>query len=42
MTHRAAFRARLYELGRRVRVLGPDDVRDEIIAELTAIAEPAR
>ncbi len=42
VTHRAAFRARLYELGRRVRVLGPDDVRDEIIAELTAIAEPAR
>jgi predicted DNA-binding transcriptional regulator YafY len=34
VTHRAAFRARLYELGERVRVLGPDDVRDEIIAEL--------
>lgn len=34
VTHRAAFRARLYELERRVRVLAPDDVRDEIMGEL--------
>ncbi|WP_166350564.1 helix-turn-helix transcriptional regulator [Phytoactinopolyspora limicola] len=34
VTHRAAFRARLYELGTRVRVVGPDEVRAEIIAEL--------
>ena len=42
VTHRAAFRARLYELGRRVRVLGPADVRAEILAELTDIAGNGR
>lgn len=34
VTHRAAFRRRLYGLGSRARVIGPDDVREEIIAEL--------
>jgi predicted DNA-binding transcriptional regulator YafY len=34
VTHRAAMRARLYLLGERVRVLGPDDFRDEMLAEL--------
>ncbi|WP_183093262.1 helix-turn-helix transcriptional regulator [Nocardioides stalactiti] len=34
VTHRAALRARLYELGRRVVLLGPEEVRRELIAEL--------
>ncbi|MBA2768758.1 MAG: WYL domain-containing protein [Sporichthyaceae bacterium] len=34
VTNRAVFRWRVYELGTRVRVLGPDDVRREIQAEL--------
>ena len=34
VTHRRVFRYRLYELGTRVRLLGPDDVRDEMLAEL--------
>jgi len=34
VTHRAALRARLYELGRRVVLVGPEDVRRELIAEL--------
>lgn len=38
VTHRAAFRNRIYELGRRARIVAPDDVRDEIVAELTALA----
>ncbi|MGH8827290.1 MAG: helix-turn-helix transcriptional regulator [Jiangellaceae bacterium] len=38
VTHRKAFRGRLYELGMRVRVLSPDDVRAEIIAELEQLA----
>lgn len=38
VTNRAALRARIYELGPRVDVLGPDDVRDEIIAELALMA----
>jgi WYL domain len=41
VTHRAAFRHRLYELGTRVRVLGPEDVRGEIIKDLEAHAEVA-
>jgi predicted DNA-binding transcriptional regulator YafY len=36
VTHRAVFRLRLYELGTRVRVLGPADVRHELVAELDA------
>jgi predicted DNA-binding transcriptional regulator YafY len=38
VTNRAVFRWRLYELGTRVRVVAPDDVRDEMLAELRAIA----
>ncbi len=38
VTNRAALRARLYELGRRVRVVGPDDVRRELLEELRALA----
>ena len=34
VTNRAVFRWRLYELGTRVCVVSPDDVRDEILAEL--------
>jgi predicted DNA-binding transcriptional regulator YafY len=34
VTNRAVFRWRVYELGTRVRVVGPDDVRDEMLAEL--------
>ena len=30
VTHRAAFRRRLYELGTRVRLLGPQEIRDEV------------
>jgi predicted DNA-binding transcriptional regulator YafY len=42
VTHRAAFRHRLYELGTRVRVLGSEDVRAEIIKDLEAQAEVAK
>ncbi len=38
VTHRAALRSRIYELGPRVQVVGPDNVRDEIIAELAYMA----
>jgi predicted DNA-binding transcriptional regulator YafY len=38
VTNRAVFRWRLYELGTRVRVVSPDDVRDEMLAELRAMA----
>jgi predicted DNA-binding transcriptional regulator YafY len=38
VTHRAAFRTRLYELGRRVEVVGPDEVRREVVAELRRMA----
>jgi predicted DNA-binding transcriptional regulator YafY len=38
VTNRAAFRARVYQLGRRVAVVGPDDVRAEILAELATMA----
>ena len=34
VTNRRVFRYRVYELGTRVRLLGPDDVRDEMLAEL--------
>lgn len=37
VVNRAAFRARLYELGERVRLLGPPEVRDEVRAELLAV-----
>ena len=39
VTNRAAFRMRLYALGTRVRVLGPEDVRAEIVDELTQLAQ---
>lgn len=38
VTHRAAFRMRLYALGARVRVIGPHEIRTEILDELTAVA----
>jgi predicted DNA-binding transcriptional regulator YafY len=38
VTNRAVFRMRIYPLGTRVRVLGPGEVRDEIVAELTEFA----
>lgn len=41
VTHRAAFRRRVYELGTRVRVLGPPDVREQMRAELLAVVEGA-
>ena len=37
VTHRAALRARLYELGRRVVLVGPDDVRRELLDELVEL-----
>jgi predicted DNA-binding transcriptional regulator YafY len=38
VTHQAAFRQRLYGLGGRVIVLGPDRVRASILAELSQLA----
>jgi predicted DNA-binding transcriptional regulator YafY len=38
VTNREALRARLYELGTRVRVLGPPEVREELLAALAAAA----
>jgi predicted DNA-binding transcriptional regulator YafY len=40
VTNRRVFRYRLYELGTRVRLLGPDDVRTEMLAELRTFLEP--
>jgi predicted DNA-binding transcriptional regulator YafY len=34
VTNRAVFRWRVYELGTRVRIVGPEDVRQEMLAEL--------
>jgi predicted DNA-binding transcriptional regulator YafY len=42
VTHRAVFRWRVYELGARVRVLSPDDVRAEMLRELAAMASEGR
>ncbi|MGF1648462.1 MAG: helix-turn-helix transcriptional regulator [Kineosporiaceae bacterium] len=42
VTHRAAFRARLYELGTRVRLLGPEELRAEVRAELAAVVTGLR
>ncbi|WP_165358414.1 helix-turn-helix transcriptional regulator [Haloactinopolyspora alba] len=39
VTHRAAFRDRIYELGRLVRIVEPAEVRDELVAELATLAE---
>lgn len=41
VTHRQVFRFRLYELGTRVRVVSPDEVRAELVAELRGFLEPA-
>ena len=38
VTHRAALRSRIYLLGRRVSVVGPDEVRAELLAELAQMA----
>ena len=39
VTNRAVFRWRVYELGTRVRVVSPDDVRAEMLAELRAMLD---
>lgn len=41
VTNRSAFRMRLYGLGTRVRVLGPEDVRAEMLEELRQLAGAA-
>lgn len=38
VTHRAALRVRIYQLGTRVRIVGPAEIRDEIIGELERMA----
>ena len=38
VTNRSALRSRIYQLGTRVRVVGPDEVRRELLDELTAMA----
>ncbi len=38
VTHRRIFRFRIYELGTRVHVVSPADVRDELLAELRDLA----
>ena len=38
VTHRAALRSRIYQLGTRVRLVGPDDVRQEMLRELAEMA----
>lgn len=38
VTNRSAMRSRLYLLGERVRIVGPDEFRAELIAELSEIA----
>lgn len=38
VTNRTAFRARVYVLGVRVQVLGPDSFRDELLTELRQMA----
>lgn len=38
VTNRGALRCRLYELGRRIEVVGPDEVRKELVAELELMA----
>jgi predicted DNA-binding transcriptional regulator YafY len=39
VTHRAAFHGRIFELGPRVRVVAPDEVKAEIITDLAMAAE---
>ena len=38
VTHRAALLDRLYQLGRRVTVVGPDAIREDLLTELRAMA----
>jgi predicted DNA-binding transcriptional regulator YafY len=38
VTHRAAMRSRIHQLGTRVRVDGPESFRDELVAELATMA----
>ncbi|MFT4008832.1 MAG: WYL domain-containing protein [Nocardioidaceae bacterium] len=38
VTHRAAMRARLYMLGERIQVVGPEDFREEMLSELREMA----
>lgn len=42
VTNRAVFRWRVYELGTRVRLVGPEDVRRELLAELESFVEASR
>ncbi len=39
VTNRAVFRRRIYELGTRVRVRSPEDVRRELLAELAGMVD---
>jgi proteasome accessory factor B len=39
VTNRVAFRSRLLDLGLRVRVVGPPEARDRVVAALRAVAE---
>jgi predicted DNA-binding transcriptional regulator YafY len=41
VTNRSALRARLYELGLRVQLVGPEEVRRGLLDELAAVAEGA-
>lgn len=38
VTHRAALRSRIHQLGTRVTLVGPDDVRTELLDELASMA----
>jgi hypothetical protein len=38
VTNRAAFRARIYVLGDRVSIVGPETFRAEMLAELRELA----
>jgi predicted DNA-binding transcriptional regulator YafY len=38
VTHRSALRARIYQLGTRVQVIGPEAIRKEILTELAEMA----
>ncbi len=42
VTNRAVFRWRVYELGTRVRVVGPEDVRRELLDELESFVAVSR
>ncbi|MFC3689808.1 helix-turn-helix transcriptional regulator [Aquipuribacter hungaricus] len=41
VTNRSAFRGRLFELGARVRLLGPDELREDVRSHLTAVLRGA-